>query len=310
MDVDRQLASIASGQQALITHRQARDTGLSEDGIRHRVESGRWDRVHVGVYGVGGAPRTWHQALVAACLAAGHGAVVSHRSAAALWELDGFDPGAVEISVARPLCHRLHGVVVHRSTDIDRSMPTTRHRILVTTPMRTLVDLGAVVRPRAVERALDHAVGRRLVTLAGLRHELDSVARRGRRGVGVLRALLEERSGATGVCESVLEARMLRLCRDHCLPIPVCQYEVRSGRRLLGRVDFALPERRLAVEVDGYERHTSPDAFQHDRARQNDLVTAGWTVLRFTWDDVTSHPARVVGAILSVLGALDGAQHR
>ena len=310
MDADRQLASIASGQQALITHRQARDAGLSEDGIRHRVESGRWDRLHVAVYGVGGAPPTWHQALVAASLAAGPGAVVSHRSAAALWELDGFDRGVVEISVVRPLCHRLRGVVVHRSTDLDRSMPTTRHRVVVTTPTRTLVDLGAVVRPRAVERALDHAVGRKLVTLAGLRHELDSVARRGRRGAGVIRALLEERSGVTGAPESVLEARLLRLCRDHCLPIPVCQYEVRSGRRLLGRVDFALPELRVAMEVDGYERHTSPDAFQHDRSRQNDLVTAGWTVLRFTWDDITSRPERVVGAIRSVLGAFNGAQHR
>ncbi len=97
---------------------------------------------------------------------------------------------------------------------------------------------------------------------------------------------------------------MLRICRDHLLPVPVCQFEVRLGRRLLGRVDFALPDLRLAIEVDGYERHASLQAFQHDRARQNDLVAAGWTVLRFTWDDLRQRPERVAGAVFRVLGAL------
>ena len=85
---------------------------------------------------------------------------------------------------------------------------------------------------------------------------------------------------------------------------PACRYEVRSGNRLLGRVDFAFPEIRLAIEVDGYEHHASLHAFQHDRARQNELVAAGWTVLRFTWDDITRRPEQVATAILRVLGAL------
>ena len=97
---------------------------------------------------------------------------------------------------------------------------------------------------------------------------------------------------------------MLRICRQHAVPMPACQFEIRSGRRLLGRVDFAFPDRRLAIEVDGYEHHASLDAFQRDRARQNDLVAAGWTVLRFTWDDVHQRPERVAAAILRLLGAL------
>jgi very-short-patch-repair endonuclease len=310
MDADRALSSVASAQRALITHRQARDAGLSEDAIRHRIDSGRWERVHIGVYGIAGAPHSWHRDLAAACLATGAGAVVSHRSAAALWELDGIAPDVVEITVARPLCHRLRGVVVHRSSDIHTSVTAMRSGLPVTDPMRTLVDLGAVVHRRVVERALDHALSRRLATPVSLGRELEAVARRGRRGAGVLRLLLEARSGGGAVPDSVLEARLLRLCRDHALPVPVCQHEVRVGRRLLGRVDFAFPERRLAVEVDGYEHHSSLAAFQRDRVRQNDLVAAGWTVLRFTCDDIRRRPERVVTSILTVLGALDGAEHQ
>ena len=295
---------MASGQIGLITHDQALECGLSEKAIRHRVDSGRWLRRHIGVYAVAGAPRSWEQDLLAACLAAGRGAVVSHRAAAALWGMDGLRRDVIELSVPRPLCHRLRGVTVHRSTDLERSMPTTRAGIPVTSPMRTLVDLGAVVPSWTVERALDQTLSRRLVTVVGLRRQLDALARKGRRGAGVLRALLDERADSSFGTESVLEALMRRLCRDHGLPVPVSQFEVRCGRRLLGRVDFAFPDDRLAIEVDGYEHHASIEAFQHDRARQNDLVGGGWTVLRFTWDDVTRRPERVAAAILRVLGAL------
>lgn len=295
---------MASGQIGLITHDQALDMGLSEKAIRHRVESGRWLRRHMGVYAVAGAPRSWEQDVLAACLAAAHGAVASHRAAAALWGLDGKRRDVVELSVSRPLCHRLRGVIVHRSTDLERSMPAIRAGIPTTSPMRTLVDLDAVMPPWNVERALDHALSRRLVTVAGVRRELDALARKGRRGAGVLRALLEDRGDSSFGTDSVLEARMLRLCRDHGLPLPVGQYDVRRGSRLLGRVDFAFPDLRLAIEVDGYEHHTSLEAFQHDRARQNDLVAGGWTVLRFTWDDVTRRQEHVAAAVLRLLGAL------
>ena len=125
-----------------------------------------------------------------------------------------------------------------------------------------------------------------------------------------MRALLEERGAEFGLSESVLEDRMLRVCRDSGIPVPVCQFEVLAGPRLLGRVDFAFPHRRLAIDVDGYEHHSTPDAFQRDRARQNDLVAAGWTVLRFTWADVCRRPERAANTIRRVLGALVGAEHQ
>jgi very-short-patch-repair endonuclease len=299
--MNQTLAPVARGQDALFTLGQATASGLSLRKVQHCLESGLWEPVHAGVYRVSGAPRSWEQEVLAACLAAGPHAVASHRAAAALWELDGVWSAPVELTVPLPRGHRLPGVIVHRSTDLDPSAATRRHGIPVTPPARTLVDLGAVVPARVVERALEAALGRRLVTLMGLRAALDSVARRGRRGAGVLRGLLEERSDAAGLVESTLEARFLRICREHGLPAPLCQHEVRVGRRLVGRVDFAFPAAALAVEVDGYESHATLAAFQHDRARQNELVAAGWTVLRFTWDDVVRQPERVATAARRVL---------
>ena len=265
---------------------------------------GRWERSLRGVYRSPEAPRTWRQELLAACLAIGPSAVVSHRSAAALWGLDGFGPGWIELSVDRQRFHRLPGVIVHRSTDVDATSAILRTGIPVTGPARTIVDLGAVVPAWKVEAALESALGRRLVTLSGLRATLDEVARRGRRGAGVLRALLDERCDGTRLNESVLEARTLRLLREYSLPTPTPQWEVRVGRRLVGRVDFAYPKLSLALEVDGFESHSSLTAFGRDRARQNDLVAAGWTVLRFTWDDVVHRPDRVASMVRRVLVAI------
>lgn len=301
------LASIAQGQLALITLGQALAAGYTLRQVQQRRESGGWIQVHGGVYRVAGAPEWWQQRVLAACLAAGGGSVASHRCAARLWGLDDSGRPAVELSVVSTRFHRLDGVTVHRVSDLTTGATTTKDGIPVTTPARTLVDLGAVQGVRAVERCLDVALSRRLVTLNGLRSTLDSVARRGRRGVGALRALLDERSPADGLVESVLEARMLRLCRTQGLPEPVCQHQIHDGKRLVGRVDFAYPADGVAIEVDGYESHSSLVAFGHDRARQNELVGLGWTVLRFTWDDVVHHPARVARAITGVLRAKSNA---
>jgi len=288
---------------ALFTLDQALGAGYSLRQIQNRRETGCWDKVHAGVYRAAGAPATWEQQVLAACLAAGDGAVASHRSAARLWGLDNSRRPMVELSVTAERYHRLQGVTVHRSSDLGPGVMTARNGIPLTTPVRTLVDLGAVQGYRSVERALDIALSKRLVTLDGLRLGLGSVARRGRRGAGALRALLDDRSGADGLAESVLEARMLRLCRTQELPEPTCQYEVRSGARLVGRIDFAYPAAGVAIEVDGYESHASLDVFRHDRSRQNELVAMGWTVLRFTWDDIVHHPERVARAVTTVLVA-------
>jgi hypothetical protein len=296
------ISALAARQRGLITHGQARAAGLSGDAIRRRLSSGLWERVHFGVSRVAGAPRTWEQDLLAACLAAGPGAAGSHRAAAWSWELDGIDELVVEIATPRPTRRSLDGVIVHRSTSLNATAIVDRDGIPVTNPHRTLLDLGAVAPRWVVERAVDHALGKRLVTLDGLGAVLEADGGNGRRGAGTLREVLRVRSIPEDVTDSVLEARMLRLLRASGVPLPIPQFDVRRGPVFVARVDFAYPELRLAIEVDGYERHASHAAFAHDRARQNALVELGWTVLRFTWDDVVHRPEHVVATILRLLG--------
>jgi very-short-patch-repair endonuclease len=227
------------------------------------------------------------QELLAACLAAGGTVAVSHRSAARLLGLFDDDVGLVEITVTRPQAPVPSGVIVHRMADLNHRWITAIDGIPCTVVERTLVDLGAVARLGIVARALDRAIGRRLTTVAGVRSALNAVARKGRAGVGIIRRLLDERTDAPRPA-GVLEARMAALLRAHRVPRAVPEYRVSARGVFIGRVDFAYPELKLAIEVDGFEPHTALDVFRNDRARQNDLTSSGWTVLRYVWRDVNA----------------------
>lgn len=280
------ISALARAQYGLITLGQARSAGLSDAAVKRRLASGRWLRVHGAVYGVAGAPQTERQQLLAACLAAGGTVAVSHRSAAALLGLID-EAGLVEITVTRPHAPVPAGVVVHRIADLNRRWITAVDGIPCTVVERTLVDLGAVARLGTVARALDRAIGRRLTTVAVVRTALDAVARKGRAGIGAIRRLLDERTDAPRPA-GVLEARMAALLRAHGVPRAVPEYVVSARGKFIGRVDFAYPELKLAIELDGFEPHTGLGVFRNDRARQNALVSGGWTVLRYVWQDVNA----------------------
>jgi len=296
---DAALSELAGRQHGLITRAQASALGVSDSSVLKRSKAGSLRALHPGVYVVGGAPHTWCQRMLGACLAAGGLAVASHRSAARLWDLLAEDD-LVELSVQRPRAPRPRGVIWHRSRDLVPAHATVRSGVPVTNPMRTLVDLGAVVKPWVVEDALDRGLSRRLFPLSAVEWMLHDVARPGRRGCGVLRRVLDERALGSAQPDGVLEPRMARLIRDHGLPPAVFQHAIPD---LGARVDFAYPDQRLAIEVDGYEVHGTPRALAADLQRQNRLVLAGWTVLRFTWADVVRRPAAVASAIHDRLGA-------
>jgi very-short-patch-repair endonuclease len=297
--VERKLAEQAAGQHGLITREQAAQLGLTDAALRWRCGTGSLRALHAGVYVVGGAPDTWHQRMLAGCLAAGGLAVASHRSAARLWGLLGEDD-LVELSVLRPKGPRPAGVLWHRSRDLVPEHTTVRQGVPVTNPMRTLVDLGAVFRPWIVEDALDRGLSTRLFRVPAVEGLLHEVARPGRRGCGVLRKVLDERALGSAPPDGLLEPRMARLLRDHGLPPAVFQHVV-SGTG--ARVDFAYPAARLAIEVDGYEVHGTPRAMAADHQRQNRLVLAGWDVIRFTWTQVVRHPTQVAADVRRALGA-------
>jgi hypothetical protein len=285
MSRDRSIAELAETQHGLLSRRQALSMGVPPGAIQRRLDGRGWTSLHDGVYRVGGAAPSREQRLLAAVLAVGPVAAASHRSAAELHGLWTPVPAVVEISTTRECSPELGDVKVHRLADLHPRWITAVDGVPCTTVARTLVDLGAVLPEPSVARCFDRAYGRTLVSVSAVKHALDAVARRGRRGAGVMRRVLAPHLGCEPVA-GVFEARMARLLAQQDLPAAVPEYEVWHDGRFVARVDFAYPEQQLAIEVDGFAAHSSVDAFRRDRARQNALVAAGWTVLRFTWTEV------------------------
>ena len=254
-----------------------------------------WSRLYPAVYRVAGVPETWRQALMAACLAWGDGVVVSHIAAAALWGLVGFEPGRIELSAPR-MQRRARGHHVHHPIALARTDVTTLDGIPVTTVARTLIDLAGCVEPHLLEEALDDALRRGLVRVAQLRRRLDASGRAGRRGSRLLGEMIEVRAGNGRVPESVFETRLLRVLRAARLPMPSLQHAI--GRY---RVDFAYPERRVAIEADGFRWHSSRARWDRDIERRNALAVLGWTVIHVTWPQLQHRPEEVVDAVRATL---------
>jgi hypothetical protein len=202
--------------------------------------------------------------------------------------------------------------MVHRATDLERADTTVHQGIPVTDPMRTLVDLAAVAPVGTVARSLYRALSSRLATFEATEASLQRVARKGRRGVRVLRVLLDEQHDNPRPA-GVFEARFSSLARRFVLPTPVPELDVLADDgRWIARVDFAYPEAKLFIELDGLEAHGSGSALQHDHQRQNALVEARWEPLRYTWADVTRRQSAVAAEVrrvrhgrLRLLGARD-----
>jgi hypothetical protein len=295
-----ELDRIGQGQFGLVTSQQFKDCKVAPSTKSVWRTKKRIDQVQPRVYRLAGAPRTWESRLLAACLSSGGWA--SHLSCARLWNMSDSDDLHVTIPHARRA--RLTDVTVHRSSDVAKEHKLFRNGIPTLTPMRALVDIGAVADAAAVEDALDRALVQRLFVIASVERALAKLAKPGRSGAGVLRAVLDERALRDGIPDGLLEPRMARLVKKYGLPMPVFQHRVYSkGGVFLGRVDFAYPELRIAIEVDGWEAHSTPAQLDQDLARQNQLILNGWTVLRFSWKRVVLRPAEVAAQIAAALGA-------
>jgi very-short-patch-repair endonuclease len=300
----RELDRRASQQHGLVVRDQIL-TLLGSSGIDRWLDSGRLDVMHPGVYRLAGSPPTTEQAILAAVLGAGAGALASHRAATWLWRLlpERVGKPEPEITVPTPRRPQLAGVIVHRSLDLRAERPAWHRSIPLTNPLLTVLHLGAVVGAEVLHDAVEEGVRRRLFTIAGLDAVHDRFGRCGRNGAGALRQLIDERALGAKPADGLLEPRMARLLRRYELPSAAYQYEVElEGSTYF--IDFAYPRVKLAIEVDGYEQHSSPRAMQRDLERQNNLVAAGWTVLRFTWRDVVRRPADVARRIRQQLAAL------
>ena len=265
--LDGAIADQARRQHGVVSRAQLRALGLGGDAIDWRVKRRRLHRVHTGVYAVGHIALTRYGRFMAAVLACGDGAALSHFSAAVLWGILEDRGQSIHVTVeGNRVCR---GVIVHRSP--LEGLRVRRDGIVVTTVGRTLVDLADVVRNRrTLERAFDEA--------AYLNLDWQRAAPiHGRRGSGLLSSVLAFHEPGTTRTLSELEERFLALCEKHDVPRP----EVNVG--IEGYLcDFVWREQRVVVETDGRKAHGTRGARERDPVRDADLQIAGWRVMRIS----------------------------
>jgi very-short-patch-repair endonuclease/predicted transcriptional regulator of viral defense system len=284
---------LAERQHWVVTRAQLLGLGFPPPAIKHRVAKGRLHPVSRGVYAVGRPQVTSHGKWIAAVLSCGPDAVLSHGSAAALWEIGAERPGQIEISVPQRVFRHRRGVALHRRAALGAQDVTNHNAIPVTTPICTLVDLAPRLGRRGLERAIKEADSRGLVDPETLRVALDDM--RGRRGVAILRDTLDRRTFV--LTDSELERRFLPIARRAGLPKPETQMMVNGFR-----VDFYWPELGLVVETDGLRYHRTPTQQAADRVRDQAHAAAGLTPLRFTHAQIAYEP----GHVRETLGAVSG----
>jgi very-short-patch-repair endonuclease len=282
----------------VVNRRDLWAAGLSDEEILSRLGGGSLRRIHAGVYATFGRSLDFPGQLVAACAAAGPGAVVSHRAALWLWDLiDGEQP--LEITAVRSSHPVPDGVIVHRPNVLRPLDVTVRRQVSLTNPMRTLLDAGAVISSRTVAECIERALMTRLVTVKGLRLILRDLGGRGRSGTGALRQHLDRRALGDRRPESMIEPLMARLLYDDLGVGPIDYQPTLSieGRRV--RPDFLVRLARVVIEVDGLEVHGTRGALDHDLERQNLFTRNGYLVLRYTVTHLRA-PARVAREVRSV----------
>ena len=190
--MNRSLPELAARQYGVFTAAQATECGVPLSTLHHQVKVALLRRLHPGVYAFASSIPSWERSQMAAVLAAGPEATVSHRAAARVWDI--LDTEIVEITVPRTRCPRLSAVALHRSGDLTVNHVSRWKRFPVTKPARTIVDLGAVLPPAEVEDVLDRALTRRLIRIAGVEWILTELSRHGRHGTGVVGRILDERA--------------------------------------------------------------------------------------------------------------------
>jgi hypothetical protein len=282
---DFQIQHIAKTQHGAISWRQLQLLSFKRSQIKRRLRSGEWIRELPGVWRLSWAEPTWMQKVWCASLWGGTDALISHRAAARLWELDGIESEGVELIAPNRLRRKRRWLCTHQASPLPTDVRRTKNGVPVTSPSRTLVDLAGAVSEETLQRALEQAIRRKIVSLPAIRRILRFVPARRKAGTGTLGRLLD--GGLWSIeTQSELERSALALFRRFGLPKPECQYTVVEDNRRLGTVDFAWPRARVIVEAEGFQFHSGRQAWEHDIARYNRLALQGWTVLRLTYGDI------------------------
>jgi very-short-patch-repair endonuclease len=272
-NTDQVIARIAARQHGVVSAAQLTEAGIHDYTVTRRVQAGRLHRIHRAVYAVGYNRLTFEGRCMAAVLALGEGAVVSHRSAASLWGMLKPHSGPIHVSVPGDGGRRKRpGITIHRSHSLIAGVRTRRNDIGVTKPARTLKDLHRTVAEEIYQRAVRRALDLRLIGSDDLKGEEEFM-------------------------RSKLELLMFRLCRRHRLPQP--EVNARVDRF---EVDFLWRDQKVIVETDSWRHHGDRAAFERDRARDARLHSHGFRVLRFTWRQIRETPEFVARTLRDLLG--------
>lgn len=293
-DIEDRINGIAAVQHGLVTRAQLLRAGGGLGAVKHGVKTKRLRPIQRGVYRVGpmASPREKEMAAVLAC---GAGASVSHRSAAALWCLLAHpgESAPVDVTLADGRRCRRPGVRAHRGPALEPGDVATVDGIPTTSPARTLLDLARAVGSRELEQAVARAEKARLASRAEV---LSLIARHPKRGgYRSLRALVQD-SVSLAVTRSEAEERFLALVRKARLPVPAVNVRVGGYE-----VDFFWRSERLVVEVDGFAFHSSRSQFERDHQKDVDLSARGFQVVRVTWRQIVAAPEATLARLAGTL---------
>jgi very-short-patch-repair endonuclease len=292
---EREIQALAARQHGVISLPQLQSAGISASAVRSRVAAGKLQRLHQGVYAVGLTKPTREARYMAAVLACGPGAALSHRSAADLLGLRPCNRPAIEVTAPGRAGKDRPGIEVHRPTGLEPRDITHVNGIPCATVARTLLDLAETLDQTALEKAIERAETLRIFDLTAV---VDVLNRAGnRRSATKLRAALRSYLPEPAFTRSELEKRFIALCRQARLPRPQVN-TFGDGKE----VDFTWPDRCLMVEVDSLRHHGTRAAFERDRRRDQELTVNGWRVVRFTWRQVVGERDRVAATLASLLG--------
>jgi hypothetical protein len=287
-----ELDPILVKQHSLVTRQQAWEAGLSMRQIDHLLARQLLVPVHRGVFRDPAGPQTMDQRALAAVLASGAGAVVSHRLAVAVRGMPNYQCLLSEISASGR--RRIPGIVAHRSArppdqEVLRGIP-------ITSAARTMVDVGTQIGQALLGRWIETWVSSKLLTLDDLEAQLDDI--KGHAGVPVVRGAMTSRTLIKAVADSAAEAELGLLLQRHGFPQLTLHHAVTTTSGLDFELDWSYPDWMIAFELDGYGVHLrSLDAFEHDRIRRNELVIDGWSILNFTARMLRNRPKTIISQV-------------
>lgn len=277
------LAALAATQFGMVATWQLPDGLAPRSVFRPLLRSGRVVKVGPGVYSFPGVPDSWHRRLWAARLHAGPGAVVSHESAA---RLHGFEPVPFRVVVTVSGARRGEpGLATwHRTVDMDVGDVVDLRGLPTTTPARTVVDLGAVLRRDRLRMVVEQGILDRKFTAVEVACVLDRVRRRGKPGVATTEHVLDLVGPGADLPHSELERKLDRAIQLAGLPPPVHEFPLPSTTGRTGFVDRCWPEARWIVEADGRRWHGRHQQMRADADRSNEAAALGFLTTRLLWE--------------------------